>query len=378
MIQVNGRDEQSCWVTLLTKPSYLPGVIVLAHTLDKHQSQYPLVVQYTTSLGKEASAALKAEAAHGRIVPQYVELLLPPTGNENTAIVAERFRDTFTKLRAFEVYRQGFTRAAFLDADMAIFNDCPDRIFDTKLPGPDWLGANHACVCNLDHDSWAPAEWQKGNCAYTTLSSPSDMAETPADDCRPTYRLLNGGMFLFYPSEDLWRRMLQLFNTSDRVKSYQFPDQDFLADFFWNKWQPVSWKYNALKTMRYWHPRMWDDDQVVVLHYIVDKPWERPVSESGVGGHLGRDGETHQWWWKLFEEWKSSRSQAGGNEIVLRQMNELVGHEEPFTEVVPLPQEPGRASDVLPYPPSSVQPAKHDQQKNGLNGTHASNNDIDN
>lgn len=347
MILASGHQERSCWVTLLTKSSYLPGVIILAHTLDVHQSKYPLIVQYTSSLGEKATAALEGEAsAYGRIVPQYVELLLPPAGQENTGSVAERFKDTFTKLRAFEVYKQGYARAVFLDADMAVFQN-PDDVFETKLPGHDWLGANHSCVCNLDHDEWAPEEWQKGNCAYTALASPKEVAPIPTGSSRPTYRLLNGGMFLFFPSEDLWHQLLDMFNTSDRVKSYQFPDQDFLADFYRDKWQPVSWKYNAIKTMRYWHPRVWDDKDLVILHYIVDKPWERPVSKDGIAGHLGRDGETHQWWWDFFDDWKSKRTDKGDNEVVLEQMHQLVGHEKPFIKKVPLPQSPGKLEDVL-------------------------------
>jgi inositol 3-alpha-galactosyltransferase len=343
-------NERSCWVTLLTRPSYLPGVIILAHTLDKHQSQYPLIVQYTSSLGDDAILALEAEGqAYGRIVPQRVELLLPPKGSENTGSVAERFKDTFTKLRAFQLYQQGYTRTVFLDADTAVFR-WPDSIFETKLPGRDWLGANHACVCNLDNDSWAPSEWHKGNCAYTPLRSPDGVADCIEGGCRPTYRLLNGGMLLFYPTQELWMKMLENFNTSEKVKTYQFPDQDFLADFFWDKWQPVSWRYNALKTMRYWHPRMWSDQDLVVLHYIVDKPWERHVSEKGVAGHLGRDGDTHQWWWDVYTEWKIIREGRTGNELVLQLMDKLVARSEPFTDVVPLPQKPGEAADVGSYP----------------------------
>ena len=220
-----------CWVTLVTKPSYLPGVIILAHTLDQHKSKYPLVVQYTESLGEKAVAALRGEAdKYGRLQLEKVALLLPRKDQENTGSVAARFKDTFTKLRAFEVYKLGFTRAVFLDADMAVFQN-PDDLFQSELPGQDWLGANHSCVCNLDHDPWAPPEWNKGNCAYTTLTSPDEVAAKITAGSRPTYRLLNGGMLLFYPTEDLWNRMLHFFHTTDRLKSYQFPDQDFLTDF---------------------------------------------------------------------------------------------------------------------------------------------------
>ncbi|OQU97399.1 hypothetical protein CLAIMM_03332 [Cladophialophora immunda] len=350
MGSLTSAPEKRCWVTLVTKPTYLPGVIVLAHTLDKHKSNYPLLVQYTDSLGDKALAALQEEAEnYGRIQLERVPLLLPRKDQENTGSVAERFKDTFTKLRAFEIYKLGFTRAVFLDADMAVFQNSDD-IFEFKLPARDWIGANHACVCNLDRDPWAPSEWNKGNCAYTPLNQPDEVAPEITSKCRPTYHLLNSGMFLFDPSEQLWSRMLRFFNASDQLKNYQFPDQDFLAEFFCGKWHPLSWKYNALKTMRYWHPRIWSDDNLVVLHYIVDKPWERQVSLDGVAGHLGRDGETHQWWWNIFREWRTHRQEMQPEGIGLVTVDELVDTEAPFTEKTPLPQDVGKPQDVLPYP----------------------------
>lgn len=350
MGDAGGAAEKSCWVTLVTKPSYLPGAVILAHSLDQHKSKYPLLIQYTSTLGDEAVDALEKESRnYGRIQLQKVELLLPRKDQENTGSVAERFKDTFTKLRAFELYKLGFTRVGFLDADMAVFSN-PDTILESKLPGRDWLGANHACVCNLDHDSWAPPEWNKGNCAYTPLNQPDEVAEPVTPGSRPTYHLLNSGMLLFYPSEDRWHKMLDYFNTSDRLKTYQFPDQDFLADFYRNKWYPLSWKYNALKTMRYWHPRIWSDEKLVVLHYIVDKPWERQVNPDGIAGHLGRDSETHQWWWNIYHDWRKQREDGQKSSLVLEVMDKLVDTKEPFTKLVPLPQEVGKPEDVLPYP----------------------------
>ena len=102
--------------------------------------------------------------------------------------------------------------------------------------------------------------------------------------------------------------------------------------------------------MRYWHPRIWSDEELVVLHCIVDKAWERPVSNRGVAGHLGRDGVTHQWWWEVYTEWKIVREGRPGNEPVLNQMDKLVGCSEPFTQFVPLSQKLGAPEDVKPCP----------------------------
>lgn len=338
-------QEPTCWVTLVTRPSYLAGVVILAHSLDRHRSQYPLVVQYTDSLGEDAIAVLKNEAVRsGRIILSRVDLLLPKDGQDGMAgiAVAERFRDTFTKLRAFEVYKHGFTRACFLDADMAVFQN-PDDVFDTPMPRS-WIAATHACVCTPDPASWAPMAWQKGNCAYTLLTSASQVADDTSS--RPTYGLLNGGLFLFYPTEDLWIRMMGFFNRSERLKDYQFPDQDFLADFFRNHWKPLSWKYNAIKTHPYIHPALWSQDRLVILHYIVDKPWERHVSQKGIAGHKGRDGYTHRWWEDIYEDWLATQKMGSQT---LKVMEGLVYTKNPITEQVPLTFVPGTVKDVKPY-----------------------------
>ncbi|KAI4137911.1 MAG: hypothetical protein L6R39_007050 [Caloplaca ligustica] len=202
-----------------------------------------------------------------------------------------------------------------------------DEVFDIELPGDDWIAANHACVCNLDHDSWALDNWTRDNCGYTPLSHPSALetaTSVPADAEPPdTYALLNSGFFLYHPSQSLWDSMLTYFNSHPELLStFQFPDQDFLARFFVHKWKPLSWKYNALKTMENWHRNIWRDEEVKGLHYIVDKPWERRVASDGVAGHLGRDGKTHRWWWDVYESWAKDR--AGVDEELLRILEELV------------------------------------------------------
>lgn len=337
--------EPTCWVTLVTKPSYLPGVVVLAHSLDKHKSKYPFVVQYTEGLGEKGISVLKAEARRsGRIIPSPVDLLLPRGGIEGTAgvAVAERFRDTFTKLRAFEVYKLGFSRACFLDADMAVFQN-PDDVCNIAMPR-DWIASTHACVCIPDGADWAPHSWQKGNCAYTTLTRPDQVADDTSS--RPTYGFLNGGLFVFYPNEELWTRMMGFFNSSERLKDYQFPDQDFLADFFRCKWKAVSWKYNAIKTHPYIHPALWSEDELVILHYIVDKPWERRISDKGIAGHMGRDGYTHKWWCELYEDWRQAQSTSSK---ALQIVETMTYNEKPFTEEVPLKFVPGTPADIKPY-----------------------------
>jgi len=84
---------------------------------------------------------------------------------------------------------------------------------------------------------------------------------------------------------------------TDAVLSYDFPDQDLLADLFRARWVTLPYVYNALKTLRWKevHAPIWRDDQVKTIHYILGpKPWnEEP------GNHAD---ETHTWWWDANKE----------------------------------------------------------------------------
>lgn len=316
----NGHSSKRAWVTLLTRPSYLPGVITLAYSLSSHATAYPLVVLVTPSLPPLCVLALRLESFYNPLlIIRLIEPLILPK-NRKTTLIAARFEDTWTKLRAFQL--TSYETLVFLDADITIYKNM-DEIFDIALPADDWIAAAHSCVCNLDHDNWAPDDWKRENCAYTPLRHPAALEKAtriPLGTSPPDpYALLNGGVFVYHPSERLWKAMLHRFHTSPELSTFQFPDQDFLASAFCGRWCPLPWKYNAIKTMRQWHTNIWRDEEVKALHYIVDKPWEKRVASDGIGGHLGRDGETHTWWWNVWHEWRLEREGE-----LLNIMDELV------------------------------------------------------
>ncbi|KAK8087444.1 glycosyltransferase family 8 protein [Apiospora phragmitis] len=317
--------QRHAYVTLITRASYLAGVVLLADTLRRHGSQYPLVVLYTPKLSADAVRALELEEPRQNMILRRCEYLLPP-GDAQITLIAQRFEDTWTKLRVFELPCEeddGYDVVCYLDADMAVFRNM-DAIFDKaerELPDG-WLGANHCC------GPLGPADWRPENCAYTPVSHPGGLtqptqppssdndhdAATPPQEEGPsrTHRLLNGGMFVFRPTRELRDSLLSFFRANPAMLStFKFPDQDFLAHFFRGRWRALGWQYNALKTMRYWHGGLWCDGEVVCLHYIVDKPWARRVGGDGVAGYKGRDGVTHRWWWDAYEKWEEERLGSG-------------------------------------------------------------------
>lgn len=83
------------YVTLLTRISYLPGVLVLHHGLRAVESKYPLVVMVTPSLPRSARDVLRKQG----IKLREVEMLQPEEGVHVLAGHDVRFGDTWTKLR---------------------------------------------------------------------------------------------------------------------------------------------------------------------------------------------------------------------------------------------------------------------------------------
>jgi hypothetical protein len=92
-------------VFLLSSASYLPGVLVLAHSLRKHHSKFPLIVLYNEKVPHKALDVLRA---YGLAI-RPIEMLLP-AGEVTT--IAERFVDTWAKMRVFELIEYEVRRRA--------------------------------------------------------------------------------------------------------------------------------------------------------------------------------------------------------------------------------------------------------------------------
>ncbi|KAM7189754.1 S-adenosyl-L-methionine-dependent methyltransferase [Rhypophila sp. PSN 637] len=300
-------SSRHAYATLITRASYLPGVVILAHTLQKHKTQHPLIVLCTSGVSPDATRALELETVASLKDNNSFQLILHPCEPlmptvSTSKLIASRFQDTWTKLRVFSLSPDAYDTICFLDADTAMFKNM-GAVFhysDHLPPEEPHIVANHACVCNLDSDAWAPQDWTPANCAYTPLRHPTALTEPtqPTPNGPATHRL-NSGAFLLRPDSAVWQDILPYFQpdtdsepspTKLDLGNFLFPDQDFLTHFFKNKWSAFGWQFNTLKTMRYWHPDMWRDDEVVCLHFIVDKPWTRRVGADGsrgIGGSMG-------------------------------------------------------------------------------------------
>ncbi|KAF8527980.1 nucleotide-diphospho-sugar transferase [Hysterangium stoloniferum] len=298
------------FATLLTRDSYLAGTLILNQSLVATKSKYDLVVMVTPGLSTEARGVLCRQ----NIKVKEIERLHPKPNSHFLSSHDERFAETWTKLKVFELVE--YDRVVLLDSDMIILRNIDD-LLDQELPGPDWIAACHACTCNPRKLAHYPEDWIPENCAYTPLKvtnnnivpKPTEMtSKSPR-----THRLLNSGTVLLQPSEELAKEIYHYLETSPLVPTFSFPDQDLLANFFAGRWKPLPYIYNALKTLRVIHPELWRDEHVGCVHYILpDKPWKTPRGTAG-------DFEImNGWWWDFYDELhgKLKASDSVGYELV--------------------------------------------------------------
>ncbi|KAI6044943.1 glycosyltransferase family 8 protein [Pisolithus marmoratus] len=286
-------DRKAAYVTLLTKSSYLPGVLVLDYTLRSVGSCYSFVVMVTPSLPQECRDVLTRRGIQLRDITS-----LQPSENIHSLAPHDiRFRDTWTKLRVFELVE--FKRVVLLDADMIVMRNM-DELFDIELP-EDTIAATHVCACNPRKLPHYPPDWIPANCAYTPLAHPSGLTsptKITRDSPRP-HTQLNSGLVVLRPSLELARAVYNHIYTSPLVSTWIFFDQELLSNFFKGRWEPLPWNYNALKTLMIVHKPLWRDEEIKCLHYILaDKPWHARVRQDRKGEY----DKCNQWWWDRFEE----------------------------------------------------------------------------
>ena len=83
---------KGAFATLLSRPSYLPGTVILDYSLKQVQSRYPLVVMVSAELPQECLNVLAFRGI--RTMP--ISRLAPKI--QTTAVTDERFPDTWCKL----------------------------------------------------------------------------------------------------------------------------------------------------------------------------------------------------------------------------------------------------------------------------------------
>jgi lipopolysaccharide biosynthesis glycosyltransferase len=162
-----------------------------------------------------------------------------------------------------------------------------DELIEMPL-GDDEIAATHACTCNPRKLPHYPSDWcfhslgafyiaplirlhrTPQNCGHTYSRSSSDgslnisVPLQPSPCASQTLHTLNSGLVVANPSAQLCEGILQTLNTNSDVPNMKFPDQDLLSLHFRGKVRFLGYEYNALKTLRECHTKLWRDDEVCI------------------------------------------------------------------------------------------------------------------
>ncbi|KAK9476650.1 nucleotide-diphospho-sugar transferase [Lipomyces japonicus] len=281
----NPVDSPKVWTTLLTNTKYLPGLLALEYSLRRSGTKYPFLVLYTATLEPEGHEALDKRG----IAKLEISYLLPKVHKDYSADV--RFYDCWSKLQPFSLTQ--FERVVQLDSDMIVVKNM-DELMELELNDTDRVfAASHACTCNPFKKPHYPADWTPENCSFTFQHADPEAAQEVGAPTDTGLAICNGGLQVVHPSTVTYNKIVEAMSEPSLTDNYEFADQSLLSDVFKHSWVPLSYKYNALKTLRDIHAPIWKDDEVKNVHYILTpKPWEvRSV-----------DNKLFNWWWKINDE----------------------------------------------------------------------------
>ena len=231
------RDRRA-YVTLATNADYAIGAAALLRSLRRTGTGADLVVMFTEL--DPASRDMLRDLG-GRLVQ--VDLL-PTSDGFNTAHARGALHgaapftkgekppfhtplDNFAKLRLWQL---DYERVVFIDADAIVLQDI-DRLFD-----------------------------------YPQFSAAPNVYESLAD-----FHRLNSGVFTARPSGATFRDMLARL---DRPGAFwRRTDQTFLQEYFPN-WHGLPVFDNMLQYVWLNLPELWRWQDIRVLHYQYEKPWQ--------------------------------------------------------------------------------------------------------
>ena len=226
------------YVTLVTNDDFVIGARALARSIQACGAAYPLLVMTTfRSAGVEGlqdfgahivdvapprvSAAFCArhsrEEIHGRN---------PFTKGNKPAFHAPL--DNFCKLRLWQF--TDYERLVFLDADTLMIRPC-DRLF-----------------------------------SYPEFSAAANLYESLSD-----FHRMNSGVFVARPCEKTYGQMIAQLDAPQAF--WRRTDQTFLETFF-PDWHGLPYIYNCLQYVYFNLPALWSWDQIKLIHYQYEKPWQ--------------------------------------------------------------------------------------------------------
>lgn len=351
------------WTTLITNTKYLPGLLTLEHSLRLVGSKYPLIALYTETFSPEGHAALDRRGIPKRKIEYLLPSAHKDYSNDTRFYDCWSKLQPFGLFEYDRVVQLDSDMVVIRNMDellemplngvFAASHACVCNPYKKPHYPKNWVASN--CVYSnytelsgkyktslltqlepVESDIIAIEALDTDNCSLVLSSSSSssyfDDESTNSDGgnlqndslktnnssvdstaldaylhaCGPSpicgLGICNGGLQVVEPSQDTYEKILTALSQPAATDSYDFADQSLLSDVFNGAWHPLSYKYNALKTLKHCHPEIWDDSEVANIHYILNpKPWDVRDSEDRLA-HTHDSTKTFEVWFKIDDD----------------------------------------------------------------------------
>ncbi|KAK7953338.1 glycosyl transferase family 8 [Apiospora saccharicola] len=249
---VQGGSEEDVYLTLLMNDTYLPGALVLGHSLRDGGTSKKLGVLVTTdTVAAEAITQLKASFTNTNEVYDYI-IPVPRIKNPNPSNLSLMNRtdlhSAFTKINLWK--QTNFRKIVYLDADIVAYR-APDELFNITHP----------------------------------FSAAPDIGWPD---------LFNTGVMVLTPNLGDYYALTAM---AERGISFDGADQGLLNMHFKNNSNRISFSYNVTPSAHYQYVPAYRHFQssINMVHFIgSDKPWfqgRHAATGSGVFDEM-----TGRWW----------------------------------------------------------------------------------
>ncbi len=226
------------YVTLVSNPDFLIGACALARSLLLSGTQFPLTV--LTLAGLEGLDQLEALGCHIVTVDP-----LP---------VSDAFRARHSRTSQH-------TLAPFTKGNKPLFHDPLHNFLKLRL----WELEQHDKVVFLDADTLVIQNIDR-LFAFPEFVAAPNLYESLSD-----FHRMNSGVFVAQPNRAVYEHMLTQLDQPDVF--WARTDQTFLQTYF-PRWHGLPYIYNTLQYVWFNLPELWNWQQIHVIHYQYEKPWQ--------------------------------------------------------------------------------------------------------
>ncbi len=258
-----GAEAYAYTTLLIGGDAYLPGCLVVGTALRWHlHTTAALICMVDDSVPQDARDMLAR--IYDRVL--VVARLRAHDSSYPTALLADAYRDMFTKLHIFDPVLLPYERVCFIDADLLPLR-CFDHLF--TLPAP------AAVIESVDPTSQYAYVHHMHGVRHGEPVPPAILEVTSDDDITGG---VNGGLLLVKPDRARFEDMVvriqrpmrewgprhrQLYERGIR---YGFPEQHFLQVEFQNAWTAIDPRFNSMRT---------DLPHSFGVHWTIGrKPWQ--------------------------------------------------------------------------------------------------------